>query len=61
MLAIDLLRQKIREEMNTLTDHLVDPGVSSYDDYRFIVGQVRGLALAERHLLDIFEEQEIEQ
>lgn len=47
------LQKKIREDMNTKTDQLASGFCRNYDDYKQLCGEIRGLALAEEHLLDL--------
>lgn len=47
------LRKKIREDMNSYTDHMATGGAEDYATYRQLVGRIEGLAFAERHLLDL--------
>ena len=41
--------------MNAYADDLATGGAKDYADYRFQVGVIQGLALAERELLDLIE------
>lgn len=47
------LRQKLREDMNNYTDDLATGGCADFAAYQKLCGVVQGLALAERHLLDL--------
>jgi hypothetical protein len=51
----ELIRKKIREHMNNYADDLATGGAKDYPDYRFQVGVIQGLALAEREILDLVE------
>ena len=51
--TLEHLRGKIREHMNGHTDHMIDPGCETFEDYRYCKGIVDGLALSERELLDM--------
>jgi len=42
----DVLIEKFREDIASSTQFLVGGGAKSFDDYREIVGRVRGLQLA---------------
>jgi len=53
--ALTALKIKIREIMNTLTDDMATGSCHSYSDYTHMTGQIKGLALAERELLDLQE------
>ena len=50
---IDALRKKIREDMNNYTDDMADGVCADYATYKELCGVIRGLAYAERHLLDL--------
>jgi hypothetical protein len=50
---VDALRKKIREDMNNYADDLASGQCGSFELYRELCGVIRGLALAERHLLDL--------
>jgi len=49
------VRTQIRERMNALADHMAGGGCTDWADYRASVGEVTGLARAERSLLDLVE------
>jgi hypothetical protein len=51
----DLIRKKIREDLNDLADFLATGGAADYAAYRHAVGKIEGLAQAERHILDLEE------
>ena len=51
---------KIREQMNNKADDLATGSASDFSDYRFRVGVIEGLAIAEREFLDIIERVEKE-
>ncbi len=51
--ALRLLRGKLRERMNDLADVLAQGGARSYEHYKELCGEIHGLALAERDLLDL--------
>ena len=57
--AFDILRKKIREEMNEMSDHISGGACSDYSEYSKCCGVIQGLAIAERELLDL--KQKIEQ
>lgn len=52
---LDLLRKRIRDRMNDVTDALATGAAQDYPAYTKMVGMVEGLAFAERDLLDIIE------
>lgn len=47
------LREKIRELMNEYTDSIALGSALSFDQYQRMVGQIEGLAIAERELLSL--------
>ena len=51
----EIVRKKIREHMNNYADDLATGGAKDYPDYRFQVGVIQGLAMAEREILDLVE------
>lgn len=55
MTELDVIKKKIRLRMNELCDILADGGAPSYEEYRYMVGQIHGLALVERDILDLEE------
>ena len=50
---VDVLRKKIREDMNNYTDDLANGVCQSFDQYQKLCGVIQGLALAESHLLSL--------
>jgi hypothetical protein len=50
-----MIRKKIREDLNDLADFLSTGGAPDYPSYRHIVGKIEGLAVAERHIIDLEE------
>jgi len=53
--ALDALHTQIREKMNQISDNMICGACKDFADYTHQVGQVKGLAMAERELLDIVE------
>jgi len=49
----DELRSFLRRYMNELTDNVALGGAKSFEEYHRIVGQIEGLAIAERDLLSL--------
>ena len=56
----EALRNKLREDMNNYTDDLATGLCADFASYKELVGVIRGLALAERHLLDLAKTQQEE-
>ena len=54
-MTIDLetFRNQLRTLMNDLTDSVALGSAQSYDAYQRMVGQIEGLAIAERELLSM--------
>ena len=52
---ITALRTKLRTDMNNFTDDLANGQCSDFAQYKELCGVIRGLAFAERHLLDLAE------
>jgi len=53
-----VLREKIRNDMNNYADDLAGGACPSFDAYQKLCGVIQGLAIAERHLLDLAEKVE---
>ena len=52
-----VLRDKLRKEMNDYTDDMANGVCADFASYQKLCGIIQGLALAERHLLDLVEAQ----
>jgi hypothetical protein len=48
-----VLREHIRNDMNNYADDLAGGMCRSFDEYQKLCGVIQGLAVAERHLLDL--------
>ena len=55
MNVLQVLRDKFRADMNNFTDDLANGQCSDFAQYKELCGVIRGLAFAERHLLDLAE------
>jgi hypothetical protein len=53
-----VLREKIRTDMNNYADDCAGGGCRNFDEYQKLCGVIQGLAIAERHLLDLAEKVE---
>jgi hypothetical protein len=53
-----VLREKIRTDMNNYADDLAGGQCRTFDEYQKLCGVIQGLAIAERHLLDLAEKAE---
>jgi|TARA_R100001126_G_C4796961_1_gene134847 hypothetical protein len=60
-LLADELRKKLRVIMNELTDSVALGSAQNYDQYQRMVGQIEGLAIAERELLQLVKESDEEE
>jgi len=50
---INVLREKLRTDMNNFTDDMAGGQCVDHAAYKELCGVIRGLAYAERHLLDL--------
>jgi len=55
---MEALRDKLRVDMNNFTDDLANGQCTSFEQYKELCGVIRGLAFAERHLIDLAEKME---
>jgi|TARA_R110000824_G_scaffold144753_1_gene312801 hypothetical protein len=51
--SFEYLRDKLRSQMNDLSDHISGGACKDYNEYAKCCGVIEGLALAERELLDL--------
>ena len=49
----DHFRKEMRKQMNELADVVATGGVQDWDAYKYVTGQIAGLAFAERIFLDL--------
>ena len=52
------MRKLLRDDMNNATDDVATGSCRNFDDYKYVCGKIHGLAMAERHLLDLMEKVE---
>ena len=52
---VDVLRKLIRDDMNNYADDLAGGACADYAAYTKLCGVIQGLAIAERHLIDLVE------
>tara|TARA_Y100000114_G_scaffold156190_1_gene182512 strand:+ start:4287 stop:4469 length:183 start_codon:yes stop_codon:yes gene_type:complete len=50
---LEVIRQRIREYLNDIADHMAGGGCENYEEYIRLVGKVEALALIERDILDL--------
>jgi hypothetical protein len=48
-----VLQQKIREDMNNYADDVATGACQDFSAYKQLCGLIQGLAIAERHILDL--------
>ena len=48
-----VLREKLRTDMNNYADDCAGGACRNFEEYQKLCGIIQGLALAERHLLDL--------
>jgi hypothetical protein len=53
-----VVREHVRRDMNNYCDDLANGVCKSFDEYQKLCGVIRGLALAEEHLLALLEKVE---
>ena len=49
----EVLRSKIRDDMNNYADDIAGGACRNFEEYKELCGVIRGLAIAERYLLDL--------
>lgn len=52
---VEVLREIIRKDMNNYADDVAGGACSDFASYQKLCGVIQGLAIAERHLLDLAE------
>lgn len=58
MISKDLeerLRKEMRAKMNDWADHVATGACADFAEYKFITGEIAGMAFAERIFLDLIE------
>ena len=53
-----VLREKIRTDMNNYADDIAGGTCRNFEEYQKLCGLIQGLAIAERHLIDLAEKVE---
>lgn len=56
----EALRKQIRDDMNHHADAVSTGACRSFEEYQKLCGVIQGLAIAERHLLDLAQKAEDE-
>jgi hypothetical protein len=54
----EAVQREIRKDMNTKTDYMASGFCKSFEEYKHLCGEIRGLATAEEHLLDLAKKDE---
>lgn len=49
----EVLRKKIREDLNAYADHMAGGACRTFDEYQKLCGVIQGLATAESYILDL--------
>ena len=57
---LSILREKLRAEMNAYCDDVATGAADDFASYKWQVGRIEGLAIAERLLLDLQEALSVE-
>ena len=55
---VETLRDMFRKDMNNYADDVAGGACADFSQYQKLCGVIQGLALAERHLLDLAEKLE---
>lgn len=55
--VFDVLIEKFEEDVSSSTQFLINGGCKSFDDYREVVGRIRGLQLAIQTTKDLLRSQ----
>ena len=53
MNALELLVQQADEKITQLKDHLAEGKAASYEEYKSLCGEIRGLLTARQYILDL--------
>jgi len=53
MTEMEYLRNKIREKMNDLADHLANNGCTSMEDYKYVCGMIKALGVIEVDIIEL--------
>lgn len=51
--AFDLLAQQTDEKVTQLKDHLAEGKAESFEEYKKLCGEIRGLLIARGYILDL--------
>jgi len=56
--VLDVLQERIRQQLNDYADDVATGACTDFSEYRYLCGVIRGLATAERMLLDLADQLE---
>jgi hypothetical protein len=56
--AFDVLLSQIDEKVGTLRDHLAEGKASTFEEYKKLCGEIRGLLLARGYITDLQQKME---
>jgi hypothetical protein len=56
--VLDVLQERIRQQLNDYADDAATGVCKDFSEYRYLCGVIRGLATAERMLLDLADQLE---
>lgn len=51
--TLEVLLAKVRDDLNARRNALTDGQCGTFDQYRELTGIIRGLVLAEQHIIDL--------
>jgi len=57
----EVIVKQIRKELNNLADNAASGTCNSYEEYKYLCGVIRGLAIAEEYVIDLAKKIEEEQ
>jgi hypothetical protein len=55
MTELDYIRNRIRDNLDQMADHMATGGCETFDQYQYCCGMVKGLAVIEREIIDLEE------
>lgn len=55
MTEVEYIKARIRTFMNDIADHMATGGCTSWDQYQYSAGMVKGFAMIEREIIDLEE------
>lgn len=58
MTEIDILVQQVTDKVHQLTEHICSNKVTSFDEYKYLCGEVQGLLAVRGYALDLKDKME---